>query len=401
MQYYFKINDKHIPTLLAIAFITNTLKVLFDTLHYISYISWLSIVLLMLPHYRKIRKSTISFYIVFIYLLFLIIRGVLFSNYIPYLLFDISIYSSIVFLTYFKYNYNNFYSLIPILFAKLLILSVCFVLIIVVFYSDFSNLATRSLTGESNSLVDDSWIIGPLIIAPFIVPFIGLMKTYLKFIVLFANLLLMLFGILTATRSYIIITIIAFLSLIRFNKFSITKLFFFGFGGLIIFLFFFNSDYYKNSILSDQINFVENRFDMEGDISNGRSSEVEGLFSEFSFSEILFGRGAGAEQKFGFWKDIRGSKEHGINFTHFGFLNLILKGGVLLLLLIYGMVIYSLITFIKYGEIRYFFVLLIYLIAELSHTLFINYFAVLFLWLSISLSIQLRLKTTTNKIVLE
>ena len=333
--------------------------------------------------------------------MFLIIRGFLFGNFIPYLLFDISIYTSIVFLTYFKYNYKSYYSLIPTLFAKLLIVSIFFVLIVVFFYSDFGNLATRSLLGDNNSMVDDSWIIGPLIIAPFIVPFIGSMKMHLKFAVLFANLLLLLFGVLTATRSYIVIVIVALLSLITFRKFSSIKFFFYGFLALLMFLFVFHSDFYKKSVLADQINFVGERFVMEGDISNGRSSEVVGLFSEFSFSEIILGRGAGAEQKFGFWNDIRGSQEHGINFTHFGFLNLILKGGFLLLLLIYGMAFYSLMIFLKYGEKKYFFVVLIYLIAELSHTLFINYFTVLFLWLGISLAIQLRLGKNKNVISLE
>jgi hypothetical protein len=259
----------------------------------------------------------------------------------------------------------------------------------VLFYADFANLASRSLTGDNNSKIDDSLIISPLILAPFIMPFIGNMKTYLKFNVLLANMLLLFFGVLTATRSYILITIIALISLVNFKKLIGFKPIGYVFLFFIFFLFFVDTEFYKNSILAEQLSFVQNRFNIEGDISNGRISEVDGLFLDFNYVEIILGRGAGAEQKFGFWEEISGSQEHGINFTHFGFLNLILKGGVLLLFIIYGMAFYSLLIFIKYGEKKYFFVTLIYLVAELSHTLFINYFTVLFLWLAISLAIQL------------
>lgn len=377
----------YLSILLAIAFVSYIIQNYYPPIKVISYFCYFFITINYFPNFRTLTKQNFIFFILAFYFFFLTISGILRGNYFNYVLFDTIIYSSVVFLTFFNSNINS--NNIPILFARLLPISLIFAFSTIFLFSDFTSLATRSLTSDNNSMADDSWIVGPLIIAPFLVPFISKMRNHLKIIVLVANITLLLFGILTATRSYILITILALLSLINFQKLFKFK-FLFITSLFILSLFFISlTETYTNSIFADQINLVTARFNSDGDFSNGRNSEVDGLFKEFNFFNFAFGKGAGAEQKFGFWENIIGNG-HGVNFTHFGFLNLILKGGVVLLILVYGTAIYSLFVLLKHREKEYIFVILIYLTAELSHTLFINYFAVLFLWIACSRALNIK-----------
>ena len=211
--------NKHIFRLLAVSYIANIAKYFYDPLHYVSYVCFGLIFILMFPQYNRHRKSTKWFYVLLSYLTFLVIRGGLSGNFSNYLFYDITIYTSLIFLTYFPDNSNHdTYVHLPNLFAKLLLLSISFVLIIFFYFGNLENVALRNLLGVDNALVDDSWLIGPLIIAPFVVPFVDEMKRGYKYVVLMANLLLLSYGVLTATRTYVVICMIAFLSLFSFKR---------------------------------------------------------------------------------------------------------------------------------------------------------------------------------------
>ena len=397
-----KFNDNRIYYLLSIAFITDYLQYLLPPLHYISFVCEIFIWIMMIPHFMKFNKNTFIFYIIVSYFIFLICRGLLFGNFYKYLIFDIHIYTAIVFLTFFNINFSNvkYYAQIPTLFAKLLIISIPAALLTFYFFGSFNDIYARSLLNESNSNLDEKMFLAPILIAPLIVPFISELKRGLKYVVIIATSLVLIYGILTATRSLIIICTLSFLSLITFKKLfkKTTLIYLLLFTVIVIGL-----SYSKNktiSLISDSIAYSTVRFEKDNDYTSGRDTELYGLFEEFNLSELIFGRGAGAEQKFGFWKYVFAANEHGISFTHFGFLYLILKGGFILLIIVYGLALYSLVVLFRHGERKYFFVILIYLAADLSHTQFINYFYVLFLWLSINMAIQLSITNKKEKLKL-
>ncbi len=381
--------------LLGLGFLANYATFFFDFLHYLLYLCSVLIWVFMLPYVTKSAKRNSIFSTLRLYFIFLIIYGVLNGNYYKYIIFDIHIYTSLIFLTYFsnKLTHNQTHYKLPLFFAKFLFIGVPLSIILFIMYGSINfNPALRSLV--DNDDLSSGIFLSPILIATILVPFVNDMKRLQKYIVLLANTMVLIFGVFTATRSFVVISLIAFFSLSKLQL-KIKKEMIYSF--LIIFIIvevFYSSDNKWISLIQTNIEYTIARFDKESDYTSGRDTEVEGLFTEFSFMELIFGRGAGAEQKFGFWEGISASDSHGINFTHFGFLNLILKGGFILLFLVYGLSFYSLIILFRYGERKYFFVVLIYLVLEMSHTLFTNYFFVIFLWSSISYALQL--KTSDN-----
>ena len=403
MNYIVKLNDDRLYYLLAVAFITDYLQYIFAPLHYISFICKFCLCIIMLPHFLRLTKNSLVAYIIISYFVFLIFRGLLLNNFYKYLIFDIHIYYSVFFLTFFnsENSYKKYYSQIPQIFSRLLIFSIPIAIVTFYLYGtlNINDLYARSLLGDENSGLDEKIFLAPILIAPLLVPFISEMKRSLKYTILIANSLFLIYGVLTVTRSTIAIGILAFLSLLvqqtRIKKLKLYSIIIFS----IIIIFFSIPKKSNSSFLGNKIFYIIARFDKDNDYTSGRDTEVAGLFKEFSGSELLLGRGAGAEQKFGFWKNQFSANEHGINFTHFGFLNLILKGGFILLLIIYGLALYSLFVLYSHGERKYFFVILIYLIAELSHTQFVNYFYVMFLWISIGLALQLSMNKNKKFII--
>jgi len=404
MNYTLRLNDNRLYYLLAIAFITDYLQYLFDPFHYISYICEFFICIIMLPYFFRLKRHTLIFYLILYYFIFLIFRGLFYGNFYKYIIFDIHIYTSIVFLTYFNNSLllNRFYSKLPELFAKLLIISSPIVFFTFFLFGAFNldDPHARSFLKDQDSNLNSSMFLAPIMIAPLLVPFVKELKRSLKYIVLLANALIFIYGMLTASRGLVVISILSYLSLITWQRiFKKSTIF------LILLLSVFIavvsiSKGNINSLISSKFDYTIARFVMEDNFATGRETEVAGLFDEFSRSELIFGRGSGAEQKFGFWKDSPAPGEHGINFAHFGFLHLILKGGFILLIFVYGLALYSLIVLYHHGEKKYFFVILIYLTAELSHTQFINYFYLIFLWASISLALRLTINNKKSQIII-
>jgi hypothetical protein len=394
MKYLLKPDDKLIYYLLVFAYVLDFLQYIIGPANNIAYLLKFAIFIFMLPYYYKAEVKNQVFYIIFFYFIFLILLGIFRGNFYKYLIFDISIYSSLAFLLYFnKSSRNNQNSdKIPRLFAQILFLSIPFLFLMLLLFGDinFHDSLARTLLRSDKGEMDDKIFLAPIAIAPLLVPFIKNFSPKLKYVVLTANSLFLLYGIVTATRSFIIIPIISFLSLVKYDtKIRFSR--FFYIITVIVFLFLISITNKRiQNFIEKRVDYAILRFEKKHDFASGRQTEAKDLFKEFSFIEFVIGRGAGAEQKFGFWKKLPSVGNHGINFTHFGFLHLILKGGFILLILVYGLAIYSMIILFRYGEQRYFFVLLIYLIYELSHTQFVNYFYVLFLWLSISYALNLK-----------
>jgi len=398
--------DNKLNPLIAISFLVSLLQTVFYPIHYLTYICSAFLCIVMIPHYHRLNKQTLIFRFILIYFCFLLIRGVLSGNFINYIIFDLNIYTAVIFIAFFV-NVEltkNTYTQFPVLFAKLLLISIPFFFFI---FLHFGNLSlgdefARSLFDEDNSSIDRMAFIIPLSMAPLLVPFINDMKPSLKYVVIFASILYLLTGILTATRSVILINLISYLPLLSFKRLLKNKILIIIISSSIFVLIVLFSGTEIFSLLGNRLDYTFLRFSKESDYSSGRDTEVKGLFKEFNSFDLVFGRGTGAEQKFGFWKDIKTNmNEHGVNYTHFGFLYFILKGGFILLFIVYGLAFYSLFVLFRNGERKYFTVILLYLVAETSFTQFINYFYVLFLWVSISLALRLSINSkSNNKIIL-
>ena len=391
LQNYYKRYSKNLYNILGLVFIFSMLDFIFSGARYMQY--GLSILLVLMFLQRIPKKGPIKrvFVLFILFFLVLLFRGLYLDNYIKYFINDIYVWSFFVFVLFFgsENSLKESKLKIPELFAKLLIVALPFSILIFFKYGQLSSdIVTRSLVSDD---INAKALFNPIIFAPLLMPFIFDLKKYLRVIVILSNIFLFVFGILAATRVVMVVPLLGFISLIfqfkniPFRKsFSVVLGLIFFIGILMVFL---PED--QTSFFSDKLDYTFSRFEST-DISSGRNSEVEGLFDEYSLSEFILGRGAGGSQSFGFWKDIGTIDNLGTPLAHYGFLHLILKGGFPLLFFVYGLAIWSMINLYKRGDKQFLFVILIYLTYEVSHTKFNDPFYVIFLWLSISYSLQLK-----------
>lgn len=378
---------KIISFLIGISLIASFFDFIFAGLRYIQYALTPIMVFIVLFYFLKKAKGSNIFRWLVILFIILFLRGLLNYNYGKYILGDIISFSFVVFIIFFNSNsaLNNFKYKIPILMAKLLIIFIQLTLFAFFRYGNISSEMERALI--SGGAINEKVLFYPILFAPLLLPFIFDMKIYLKLTVIFANLLLILFGILTATRGMFAIPIIAFLLVfILQNRISIKRIIIICFIFFIIFEF---GLFTNNTLLNDKANYLLSRIEDNKDVSGGRNSEIIDLFEEYNFIEFIIGRGAGGTQKFGFWKDIDTPLNLGANMGHYGFTHLLLKGGFVLLIMIYGLALWSIFNLYRRGDRKFMIVIILYLIYEISHTQFNNLAFLLLFWISVSYSLKL------------
>jgi hypothetical protein len=385
---------KIISFLIGISFIAYFFDFIFAGLRYIQYALTPIMVFIVLFYFLKKGKGLNIFRWLVILFIILFLRGLLNYNYEKYILGDIISFSFVVFIIFFNSNiaFYNFKYMIPIIMAKLLIIFIPLSLIAFFIFGNISSEMERALI--LGGAINEKVLFYPILFAPLLIPFIFDMKLYLKFTVIFANLLLILFGVLTATRSTFALPLVAFLLVfvlqrrISLKRVIIVCLIFLGFFELGLFT--------DNTLLNNKANYLFSRIEDDKDFSSGRNSEIIDLFEEYNVTEFVIGRGAGGTQKFGFWKDIDTPLNLGANMGHYGFTHLLLKGGFILLITIYGLAFWSIINLYRRGDRKFMIVIILYLILEVSHTQFNNLAFLLLFWISISYS----LKLSNNKIIL-
>jgi hypothetical protein len=122
-----------------------------------------------------------------------------------------------------------------------------------------------------------------------------------------------------------------------------------------------------------------------------RDVEEDNYFSSISKLELLFGKGMGAANKFTYNK----ISDRGIMMLHRGENNIIMKGGILLLILFYGSAFKSLYNLIKSKDIysdSWAAVIIVYLVLERGHQQFSSPFMLLLFCIGISYGLVIPLK---------
>jgi len=166
--------------------------------------------------------------------------------------------------------------------------------------------------------------ISPLFMIPFMLCYTDV--KYNRLFIYIGTFFILFMGYLTQTKTVFIPVILPFLLTIIFNKNLISKfrliIFFFIISGIIYFVL---SKYAPDSILS----FV-GKFNMTDDSNMDRVNESVHYLERCNVLQLLFGRGFGGIKTFSGEEFIGG-----IDMIHFGIVHLIMKGGLLLLIIIY------------------------------------------------------------------
>jgi len=317
------------------------------------------------------------------------VNGILRQNFISYYLQDLVAFSMITFILVFNRTNPDVFPLVLIkVFSTLLFIGVI-VFLISLLNTKFILTTTRFERSAAISFMifNPSETITLVHFGPILIFFHKYLKRWQNLIALLSCLSILAFGFLTATRVTIVIALFPILyyawSLTRKNllKFSLlVSLIFFP----LVFLYFnfSHSPVFKSTIL---------RFEISENYTSYRTDEFDGFVKEYKSYEYAFGRGLGGAHYYGIWKDF--SHIYGMNMAHFGFLHLFLKGGLILLIFIYFIDIRAIIRLIGRRNkdplaIPFLFVILMFIIYEISHTRFLDSYYLIFLFSAISYSLN-------------
>lgn len=341
---------------------------------------------------KLIYNKTIFYIFIYIYV-FLMAFGIIYANYYIFILTDISKFS-LLFLVFMPQKPTLYFykSEFPRLAAKWLYFGLPFTIFLLLYFGiQASNPEARDtyLSSEENIFLPGKYIL----FSVFLVPFIRQLNKFEKIIVIFSNILVLVIGFLTVSRSFILAPIISFLLTIIFlwkfrSKFFIlTSLIF-----IIPILFIFISE---TKVLNTSFTYFIERLQLE-DFSNGRDDEEELYLESITDVQLLFGKGFGGTNNTWIWQNT----EHGSSMMHKGYMYLCLKGGVLVVFLYYLLVLSSIYYYIFRNRqfIAWGVVLLLFLILELSTTQWIYTHHIIFLSISLSFYVNRKMLVRTSKI---
>lgn len=124
-------------------------------------------------------------------------------------------------------------------------------------------------------------------------------------------------------------------------------------------------------------------FHGKSETAKHRKDEAQSVYDNISASVMLTGKGLGGANNYWIFENVK----NGVNSAHFGWVYLILKGGVILVIIVYGGMLFAFIRLWRMKLMRpYSLIILLVFLLELSHTNFNNIYHLLFLGFAISAS---------------
>tara|TARA_B110000238_G_scaffold194565_1_gene232588 strand:- start:359 stop:1285 length:927 start_codon:yes stop_codon:yes gene_type:complete len=226
-----------------------------------------------------------------------------------------------------------------------------------------------------------------------LLPFIWFVDFKRKLAISLAFILFTVINLVSVSRGYIAGSLISILYTIyigfKLNRFSL-RLGLISSLSIILFSTIFILNKYSDVLLVS-FDLMSNRFDLIGDEIEPRDVEAEFYFKNLSNYQLFFGKGIGAANLRPFGR----YSVRGIMMMHRGENNLILKGGLLFLFIIYGLAIFSLFKLLFSKDLfsnSWAGVIIIFLLLERGHQQYSSVFMLIFLCLAISYSFALKNK---------
>lgn len=226
--------------------------------------------------------------------------------------------------------------------------------------------------------------IQPIYASVYILPFISRLRGLRKIAVLMGAGTILMFGLLTVTRQFVIAPVVGFGSIIlsekkilgvtmmRYMRFLLAVFALFAAIWVILFGY--------DSLLASVYSFRDRM--LFSDLS--RNAELGVYWEDQSSVHKLIGHGMGGSNQTGIWADL----PYGVAMLHLGLGDVMLKGGILFAGFIYILTMYALWTLWKHPEKHsWFWVLVLFTLTCYAHTEWGRFDAVIFFWLAISQAI--------------
>lgn len=373
---FFKINRYLITSIVLLLYL-----IIINRASYLSsLVNFILIAALLLIY--KIRITKISILFAFVSLFYLII-GVLNNNNLEYIFTDFLCFMPFVFLFVenksFKSKFidNEMAGLNRIL-PYLLIASLG--LFIYMGYDLTSTLVTRFAYNQESKLN----LFAPL--TPiFFIPFL-LCYSKTQYNRIFVNLgafFILTMGFITQTKTIFIPVILAFILRIVFGRNAGDKVKYFLFFVILGIL----AGFLLNRFMPESfVNFTE-KFNSSDGSNMDRINESLEYLKKCNFYELILGKGFGGTKVF-YGEEFIG----GINMIHFGFVHLIMKGGIILLGLMYFPLFYIIVKDTLQKEYAYVSMAFVFIAMDLGHTQWISLTSMLIYWLLVYFRFYKKLK---------
>ncbi|MDC1455972.1 hypothetical protein N8351_00225 [Flavobacteriaceae bacterium] len=230
----------------------------------------------------------------------------------------------------------------------------------------------------------------PFLFAPYLVFFFDKLKKNLKFLINAANVFILIMGLITLSRSVILGAIIPYLLFYGYKffrfKFKLVKLLVLSLVISVISIAVYQSAIIEKSGIAALSEGISARDKVQnirgGNSSYERFKEANDYFNQdLTFSEYLIGRGVGGHKV----RNDSASYIGGVNMMHFGPLHVFLKGGILLVLILYIPAFLAIVKFWKTPDYHISLILLLFLITNFITTTWSWSYNLFFYWYGISI----------------
>jgi hypothetical protein len=384
-KYYFNLRGLFI--VFTLLYILNCLNLLFfDKFKQVIYLlELLPIILLFVYPTRKFNKIRIL-PLFFLYSLFLLIQGFLSDNWINYIFTDfLTVLSFFYCYTFYdpekvEEDFLKFVNLTS--YWLILGLPLAWFFIFKFGLQPSIEIGTRAVfTGKIEVSGPDNFIKAPIEFSVFLMVFLPYIKNRLKVVVVLSFITYFIFGIFTATRTPILLFFLSTFSALILNWNFVKRKIFILISVLAIVSTILIFDYFTFGNVKMAITNSFIRLTGE-ELLSSRSDENKQYLNSLTPKELWLGKGLGGSNTTGMWE----KTPHGIAMIHRGDINLIMKGGIILLTIIILILLYTFINLYRNKILgkHLIFVLVCYLLYESGHTLWGNFTMQLFLILTIS-----------------
>jgi len=331
-----------------------------------------------------------SFFIVYFAL------GIFYGNSLSYLISDLMLFSLLIFI-FFLVNENRDEFTFQLVDSISLIF--IFGLVFSIYFFITSGLQpAQSLEGRLDFDSDDwgdyyKYALSIIQVSVLLLPFIWHLNFKRRFIMVSAITLFFIVSAFTLSRANIVAVLASGLITMYIGyKQNFIRLTFFTFSvtatGIIGLLTLF---YVYGDIINTLYSLASLRFqEFGGDSIEPRDIEAEVYFANASLYELIAGKGFGGVNNYPFGK----YSERGIAMLHRGENNLILKGGIILLVLLYGLALVALTKLLRSKAIyskQWAAVIFIFLLLERGHQQYNQFFMLFFFCLAISYGLNIKM----------
>jgi hypothetical protein len=347
-------------------------------------------------NFKNIYKIEKYYLFYTFYLLLLFFIGISNNNFSSYIYYDILCFSSfLIILISFRYkstafNSSFFNNELPNIAFVLIILSFFFLLIYI--YKFSFNIASiengRGLDDLETKIMSPKYFLTSSLLFYPLKFYVSKKRKRIIFDI--SIIIFIFFSLAMSSRGTTSIAVIVFILTnlqiknIKINfKILLNKKFIF----MIVIAFFSLIVLYQIPLIRSAVDLLIYRFTVEGKLGEHRTLESSIIYNSLSFYELIFGKGLGAANTYWIFNNV----PNGVNNVHYGYMFLILKGGILFLIFIYAKIIIKLISFLKSKElVPYGIILFSILLSEFSHTNFNSFYTLSFLFITLSASIPVK-----------